>query len=260
MPSLYTGSSAAPPAATSLAATRSLDRQAKTLNDELLLTVEALPRFLPLHWHTVKDLEKLLKEGGLDLPDKLLSNALRSVKDGERGWSKNKFSNKIYFCPGGNNKIFDSPKLQKREGPIQIIDDGYYTQFEFKFIGKYLKSSDDTAAGAASSMLTTSTSSTGDESARGTGEQGNASNADATSTSTAGNETARGTAAGERGNEPTTSTADESTLSSGGETASGSSLVEQGNASTPGVPSTSTAGNETTRGTAAGERGNEATT
>ncbi|EJK60457.1 hypothetical protein THAOC_19187, partial [Thalassiosira oceanica] len=131
MPSLYTGSSAAPPAATSLAATRSLDRQAKTLNDELLLTVEALPRFLPLHWHTVKDLEKLLKEGGLDLPDKLLSNALRSVKDGERGWSKNKFSNKIYFCPGGNNKIFDSPKLQKREGPIQIIDDGYYTQFEF---------------------------------------------------------------------------------------------------------------------------------
>ena len=71
-----------------------------------MLAVEALPRLLPLYWHTVKGLEELFKEGGLHLPDKPLTNALRSIKDGERGWSKSKFCNMIYYCPGGNNKTF----------------------------------------------------------------------------------------------------------------------------------------------------------
>ena len=77
MPSLHAGS----PAATTVAATRSLNREAKSQNDELLLVVEALPGFLSHCWHTVTDLEELLKEGGLHLPPKLLSNALRSIKE-----------------------------------------------------------------------------------------------------------------------------------------------------------------------------------
>mmetsp|Transcript_13110 Transcript_13110/g.31043 ORF Transcript_13110/g.31043 Transcript_13110/m.31043 type:complete len:81 (-) Transcript_13110:134-376(-) len=65
MPSLNTGSPAAPTAVTPPVTTRPLHRQANTLNDELLLAIEALPRFLPLYWHTVKGLEELLREGGL---------------------------------------------------------------------------------------------------------------------------------------------------------------------------------------------------
>ena len=40
----------------------------------------------------------------------------------------NKFCNTIkmiYYCPGGNNKTFHSPKLQNKHGPIQCsIDEG----------------------------------------------------------------------------------------------------------------------------------------
>ncbi|EJK51351.1 hypothetical protein THAOC_29480, partial [Thalassiosira oceanica] len=68
----------------------------------------------------------------------------------------------------------------------------------------------------------------------------------------AGNETTRGTAAGERGNEATTSET--------AQTARGSSFDEQGNASTVGAPSTSSAADETSPVAEAGERSNEAAT
>ena len=118
-----------------------------------MLAIEALIRLLPRYWHKVKGLEELVKEGRLYLPEILLSNALRSIKDGERGWSTNKFGNMInmiYYCPGGNNKTFHSPKLQNKHGPIQCsINEGYVTGFDFKFIEEYLlKSSDEPTTGA----------------------------------------------------------------------------------------------------------------
>ena len=103
-----------------------------------MLAVEALPRLLPLYWHTVKGLEELFKEGGLHLPDKPLTNALRSIKDGERGWSRSKFCNMIYYCPGGNNKTFDSSKQQNKHGPIQSVFYFHRFRLQVKFIGKYL--------------------------------------------------------------------------------------------------------------------------
>ena len=80
-----------------------------------MLAIEALIRLLPRYWHKVKGLEELVKEGRLYLPEILLSNALRSIKDEERGWSTNKFCNMInmiYSCPGGNNKTFHSPNCR----------------------------------------------------------------------------------------------------------------------------------------------------
>ncbi|EJK58916.1 hypothetical protein THAOC_20921 [Thalassiosira oceanica] len=262
MPSLYTGSPVAPPAVTPPVTTRTLHRQANTLNDELLLAIEALPRFLPLYWHTVKGLEELLREGGLHLPDKLLTNALKSIKVGERGWEKNNYQKKVHYCPCANGKAYDSPMKQRKGDPILCsVNEGYFAGFDFKFIGKYLQSSNEpAAAGGASS--TTSTSSTGDEAARGTGEQGNASTAGATSASTAGNETARDTASGERGNEAMSSAADESS----NEQAADESSNEHAAAGDASSATSSTGdemargsslGNETARGTAAGERRNE---
>ena len=106
-----------------------------------MLAIEAPIRLLPRYWHKVKGLEELVKEGRLYLPEILLSNALRSIKDEERGWSTNKFCNMInmiYSCPGGNNKTFHSPKLQNKHGPIQCsINEGYFTGFDFQFIGEY---------------------------------------------------------------------------------------------------------------------------
>ena len=78
MPSLHTDS----PAATAVVATRSLHREAKSQNDELLLAVEAIPGLLSHIWHTCSDLEELLRRGGLNLPANMMKNALRSIQDG----------------------------------------------------------------------------------------------------------------------------------------------------------------------------------
>ena len=60
MPSLYPGS----PAATTVIATRRFPRPENTLNDELMLAIEALMHLLPRYWHKAKGLEELLKAGG----------------------------------------------------------------------------------------------------------------------------------------------------------------------------------------------------
>ncbi|EJK56956.1 hypothetical protein THAOC_23056, partial [Thalassiosira oceanica] len=159
----------------------------------------------------VKDFEGLFREGGLNLPANVVKNAFKSIQDGARGWAKDRFSTKTYYCPDGNNKTFNCPKWQLKNQRVETyIEEGYFNTFELNYLKEYLVSSGDQDEETATGN--TSTSSTGVEAARGTGEQGNASTAGATSTSTADNETARarGAAAGERGNEATTSTADES--------------------------------------------------
>ena len=44
----------------------------------------------------------------------------------------------IYYCPGGNNKTFDSSKLQNKHGPIQSVFYFHRFRLQVKFIGKYL--------------------------------------------------------------------------------------------------------------------------
>ncbi|EJK74134.1 hypothetical protein THAOC_04207, partial [Thalassiosira oceanica] len=233
--------------------------------DEVLLVAENLPDGYSRQWHSLKGMEALLYNGGFrSLPVGFLAKAVASLNRGnKRGYKTDRLrlagGQSTYYLfetdarrleSRWNTPLYNCPRSQfaLHRGGISI-EDGYFQAYRYKFLSKYLGSS-------------SSTSTTGDGAARGTGEQGNASTSGAPTTLTAGNETARGTAAGERGNEATTLTADESSnelaMETGDEAAQGAG--EQRNASTAGATSTPTAGDETARITAAGERGNEALT
>ncbi|EJK46210.1 hypothetical protein THAOC_35133, partial [Thalassiosira oceanica] len=202
MPSLHTGRDAATPLL------RCPFREPKNEYDEMLLLLENLPGDGSRLWHSLKGIEVMLEKGGFNnLPTRFVSAALKSQnQQNRRGYSKNRtgpttyyvFENDAQRLEARRSKLlFDTPKSQFGSGlGVMSIEEGYFTAYRYTFLRKYLGSS-------------SSTSSTGDEAARGTGEQGHASTAGATSTSTAGNETARDTALGERGNEAMSSTADE---------------------------------------------------
>mmetsp|Transcript_14585 Transcript_14585/g.32917 ORF Transcript_14585/g.32917 Transcript_14585/m.32917 type:complete len:144 (-) Transcript_14585:101-532(-) len=86
MPNPYTGSPAAPPVVTPPVATRSLHREANTLNDELLLTIEALrlqeERRLQETPHITEDGVKGCVASELEGP----SSAPIRQAEGERHW------------------------------------------------------------------------------------------------------------------------------------------------------------------------------
>ncbi|EJK74880.1 hypothetical protein THAOC_03416 [Thalassiosira oceanica] len=173
------------PAASPEIVRRPFPRPATSRNEEVIFLTEALPTPILQLWHTVKDFEGLFREGGLNLPANVVKNAFKSIQDGARGWAKDRFSTKTYYCPDGNNKTFNCPRWQLKNQRIEThIEEGYFENFELNFLKEYLVSSGDQDEKTAAGDLSTSLA--GDEAARGTGEQGNASTAGAPSTSTAG--------------------------------------------------------------------------
>ena len=94
-----------------------LPRQAKTEYDELLLLLEhCLPLPLRQIWHKSPDnIEPLLVKGGITLPVGFLSKALKTNHSNIRGWGRNKYQLKTWYCFDlQSEKLkYDSPKMQK---------------------------------------------------------------------------------------------------------------------------------------------------
>ena len=139
--------------------TKPLPRKTVSANDELLLLLErGLPESISRTWMTSKEIETLFKKGGLTLPKRFVSNALKSNIDNSRCWAKNIFYDKLHLCfAGENNLAFATPKDQRgflrdattdeeKEKICPAISDGYFLDFQLKHLTKFRQPSSGSAA------------------------------------------------------------------------------------------------------------------
>jgi len=130
--------------------TKPLPRKTVSANDELLLLLErGLPESISRTWMTSKEIETLFKKGGLTLPKRFVSKALKSNIDNSRCWAKNIFYDKLHLCfAGENNLAFATPKDQRgflrdattdeeKEKICPAISDGYFLDFQLKHLTKF---------------------------------------------------------------------------------------------------------------------------
>ena len=141
--------------------TKPLPRKTVSANDELLLLLErGLPESISRTWMTSKEIETLFKKGGLTLPKRFVSKALKSNIDNSRCWAKNIFYDKLHLCfAGENNLAFATPKDQRgflrdattdeeKEKICPAISDGYFLDFQLNHLTKFRQPSSGSAATA----------------------------------------------------------------------------------------------------------------
>ena len=113
-------------------------QNATSKNDELLLLLRhGLPSPNRKIWYKADELHDMLKEGGLpSLPDKSVSNALKSNQQNKSSIGINNYQKKVWYCfaKEDDDVPFDTPKLQvKAMKSLNVkpsMPDNHFESFE----------------------------------------------------------------------------------------------------------------------------------
>ena len=131
---------------------KTLPRNTVSAHDEALLLLErCLPESISKLWLASKGIEDLFQKGGLDIPKRFVSKALKSNQNNDRHWAKNHFNKTFHYCFAGEHAMtFAAPRDQRdfltkaatsdkeKERICPSIPDGYFLDFQLNHLDKFL--------------------------------------------------------------------------------------------------------------------------